>query len=337
MSEHSSRGQPLRFVPALICLLLAAPALFPCDARAQADQEPLTRIRRLLDTRDYLAAETELRAIVSSEPRNAEAWELLGRVRQGRWDYPGAADAYRRAIDLGRETAPLLRGWVEAKGRSASGVALALTAGRLRRDLERALALDPYHVETRGILAAFYYMVPGIFGGDKRRADDLIDDLIELSPADGYYLRGVRAREEKKAEARILGPWEQALEIDPAHTLTLTDLGRFWFDRDSTATAVEYYRRAAESAPADPRVLTSYGRALRRVRRFEESAEAFRQALETDPYWFDARKALAEYYERMEDTAGAIAEYETLRRFNPQYESREIAERLARLRGKNPV
>jgi len=72
------------------------------------------------------------------------------------------------------------------------------------------------------------------------------------------------------------------------------------------------------------------------VRQYEESAEAFRQALAIDPYWYDARKALAEYYERNEDPAAALREYETLRQNNPQYEADEIRGRINRLKEQDP-
>jgi len=317
--------------PVLIVVLALSPVR--ATARIPTQDQDTAALYRLIDSRAYEQAEETARELINRDRNDAEVWELLGRARQGRWDFEGAAEAYRRAIDLGRETAPLLRGWVETRGRSASNVSLFFTAGRLKRDLERALELDPRHVESRAILAAFYYMVPRLLGGDKRKADKLIDELIELSPADGYYLRGVRAREEDKSTERILGAWNEALANDPYHTLTLMEMGRFAFNHEHDDQAVEYYRRAVESAPADPLVQTSWGRALRRVRRYEESAAAFRRALEIDPYWFDARQALAEYYERIEDTPAAIREYETLLRNNPHSEPDEIRARLHRLRG----
>jgi tetratricopeptide (TPR) repeat protein len=293
---------------------------------------PHDQMRERLAGRAFQEAEQLIRSWLKDHPDDAEAWQLLGQARQGRWDFEGAADAYREALDLGRENAELLRGWVETKGRSSGNVSLFFTAGSLRRDLERALELDPTHVESRAFLAAFYYMVPRILGGDKEKADRLIEELIEMSPADGYYILGARAREEKEPMSVAVDYWERALEIDPGHVLTLTELGRYWLRQEEYERALTLFERAVASAPDDPLVLTSYGRALRRSGRLDESADQYRRALEVDPFWADARLALAEYFERIEEPDSALHEYLVLTRNNPTFRSREIQKRIMQLR-----
>jgi len=291
----------------------------------------LDEMRSQIAKREFRQAESALDEYILDHPGDAEAWELLGKARHGRWDYKGAATAYRRALDLGRKNAGLLRGWVETKGRSSGNVSLVFSAGSLRKDLERALELDPLHVETRTFLAAFYYMVPRLLGGNREKADRLVSELVELSPSDGYYLLGVRAQEEDKPVAVVIGHLEKAVELDPMHTLALIKLGRHWLDRDDYERALPLYERAVESAPGDPRVFTSYGRALRRSGRPEESAAQYRRALEIDSFWADARFGLAEYFERIEDREAAIREYTMLARNNPTYRSKEIRKRLQKL------
>jgi len=308
------------------CLLLATSASAADPLHLQSTVYDLIRSR--IARREYHDAETEIEGFLRDRPEDAEAWELLGRARHGRWDFEGAASAYRTALDLGRENAELLRNWVETKGRSSGNVSLIFSAGSLRKDLERALELDPMHVETRTFLAAFYYMIPRLLGGDKRRASQLVSELVELSPADGYYLLGVRAREEDKPASVALDHWKRAVELDPMHTLTLVEMGRYWLNHDDFERALSLYARAVESAPGDPRVLTSYGRALRRSGMREESAAQYRRALEIDPFWADARFGLAEYFERIEDREAAKREYLKLSRNNPSYRSREIRKRL---------
>ncbi len=325
-------GDPsARTVLALFCALLVMTPARTSGSAPPPQESVYDYLREHLARRAFLEAEQLIEGFLREQPDEAEAWELLGQARQGRWDFKGAAAAYRRALDLGRENAVLLRGWVETKGRSSGNVSLFFTAGNLRRDLERALELDPYHVEARAFLAAFYYMVPGFLGGDKQRADRLIQDLTEISPPDGYYILGVRAREEKEPMTVAVDHWERALELDPDHVLTLTELGRYWLRQEEYERALPHFERAVESASGDPLVLTSYGRALRRSGRRDEGAEQYRRALEIDLYWADARFALAEYHERIEEPELARSEYLKLTRFNPTYRSREIRKRLERL------
>ena len=175
---------------------------------------------------------------------------------------------------------------------------------------------------------------PGFLGGDKDRADRLVRELVELSPADGYYLMGRRAQEEEASEETILAHWERALEINSEHTLTLVDLGAFWTDRDSISLGLSYYRRAAASAPDDAQIRTSYARAFRNALMYEESEEQFIQALEIDPYWAPARLNLAEHYAKRGTKEEAIREYSMLARNNPTYRERDVRNRLRKLMGR---
>ena len=306
------------------------PRIYAQDDRAAQ----LEALEARIEARELREAQYGLEQYLEQTPRDALAWELLGRAQMGRWLFEDATRSYQRALDLGRENASLLREWIESKGRSASRLSLVFKAKALKDAALRALQLDPYDVETRAALAAYYYVVPGFLGGDKDRADRLVRELVELSPADGYYLMGRRAQEEEASEETILAHWERALEINSEHTLTLVDLGAFWTDRDSISLGLSYYRRAAASAPDDAQIRTSYARAFRNALMYEESEEQFIQALEIDPYWAPARLNLAEHYEKRGTKEEAIREYSMLARNNPTYRERDVRNRLRKLMGR---
>ena len=285
----------------------------------------------MVEARDYLRAQVALKRWVEQHPDDGEAWELLGRAQKGRWLFKDAAGSYERALELGRESAQLLREWIESKGRSTSSIALIFRVKRLKNAALRVIELDPYDVETRYALAAYYYVLPGFLGGDKGKADRLIQELVELSPADGYYLLGRRAQEEDASEETIVGYYQTALRHDPDHALALLDLAKFWSSRDSLELSLEYYRRAVASAPDNPFIYTSLARTYRRVGRYEESAVHFRRALAVDPFHAPARLNLAEYYEKHGTKEAAIREYSLLARNNPTYKQKEVRKRLRRL------
>jgi tetratricopeptide (TPR) repeat protein len=309
----------------LSCLLV------PVAAVAQTVADGPGEVRALLEARDYRSAQLQAAAWLERHPDDAEVWELLGRAQKERWLFKAAAGSYERAQKLGRENAQLLREWIEAKARGTSKVSLVFRVGRLKRTAERALELDPLDVRTRAALAAYYYMVPGFLGGDKKEADRLIEELVALSAADGYYLHGLRAKEEEAPDETILRYWETALSHDSEHTLTLLDMGTFWKDRDELERSLGYLERAAASAPDDAQILTAYARGFRRMDRFEESAIHFQRALDVNPYYAPARLNLAEYHEKHGEKQDAIREYTNLARFNPTYQEKEVRRRLRRL------
>ncbi len=327
-TPYSAKGSR-SFLPGVLLLLFLAAA--SPGAIAQVENSALEPIHQLIEQRLYLRAEQKLGIHLEQNRQDAEAWQLLGTARQGRWDFKGAAEAYKRALDLGRENAALLRGWTYSEGRSLSKVSLFFSARRLKKAALRTLELDPYNVETRGALAAYYYVLPRLFGGDKKKASRLVEELVELSPADGYYLLGVRAQEEGKPDSVTLDHWSKALEHNPEHTATLRDLGLYWIENGAVDDGINYYRRAVEADSDNPLIFLSYGRALRRVQMHDSSAVQFEKALQIDPFFAPARLNLAEYYERVKNSEAAIEHYRTLAINNPTYMTREIKKRLSEL------
>ena len=327
-TPYSAKGSRtfLSGVLSLFVLSTASPG-----AIAQIENSELGPIYQLLEQHLYLQAEQELGIHLEQNRRDAEAWQLLGTARQGRWDFKKAAEAYQRALGLGRENAPLLRRWIESEGRSLSNVARVFNARRLKNAAQRALELDPYHVETRGVIAAYYYYLPRLLGGSKKKASRLVEELVELSPADGYYLLGARARDEDKPDSVTLDYWSNALEHNPEHIATLRDLGLYRIDNGDVEEGINYYKRAVEADTENPGIYLSYGRGLRRADMHDSSAVQLKKALQIDAFYAPARLNLAEYYERVENSEAAIKHYWTLVKNNPSYMTREIEKRLGNL------
>jgi tetratricopeptide (TPR) repeat protein len=55
---------------------------------------------------------------------------------------------------------------------------------------EKAIILNPKHVEARWALIELYMQLPGIVGGSQSKAIKYSNELMRLSPVDGYLSRG---------------------------------------------------------------------------------------------------------------------------------------------------
>lgn len=82
----------------------------------------------------------------------------------------------------------------------------------LRREIHRAYELDPKDVMILDGIGTFYYEVPGIMGGDLKKAEELLKKAVELDPnytlawydlAVAYY-KQKRYIEAKEALERVL-------------------------------------------------------------------------------------------------------------------------------------
>ena len=60
----------------------------------------------------------------------------------------------------------------------------------VKASFEKAIALNPKHLEARWALIEFYLQLPGIFGGSEKKATAYANELAQLSPVDGYLAKG---------------------------------------------------------------------------------------------------------------------------------------------------
>ena len=62
--------------------------------------------------------------------------------------------------------------------------------GEVRSSFEKAIQLNPKHIEARWALIELNLQLPGIVGGSEAKAIKYSTELRELSPVDGYLSRG---------------------------------------------------------------------------------------------------------------------------------------------------
>ncbi|OYU83478.1 MAG: hypothetical protein CFE24_11290 [Flavobacterium sp. BFFFF2] len=60
----------------------------------------------------------------------------------------------------------------------------------MRDCFERAIQLNPKHIEARWGLIEYYLQLPGFIGGSERKAQHFADELLKISPVDGYLAKG---------------------------------------------------------------------------------------------------------------------------------------------------
>lgn len=78
--------------------------------RPEDDDVRLRLARRLAWSGRFAEAEAEAESIVRGQPENVQAWALLGDLRRWRVDRAGAAEAYRRSLDLSPDEVTAVEG-----------------------------------------------------------------------------------------------------------------------------------------------------------------------------------------------------------------------------------
>jgi tetratricopeptide (TPR) repeat protein len=62
--------------------------------------------------------------------------------------------------------------------------------GEVKESFEKAIELNPKHIEARWALVMIYIQLPGIVGGSETKAIKYSNELLKLSPVDGFLSRG---------------------------------------------------------------------------------------------------------------------------------------------------
>ena len=219
-----------RSLPVLLSLLALCPAL----AFAQSDPGVLFErgaLRR---------AETACVHRLAANPNDAAATGVLARIRAEQDRFDEAIKLAQKAVALAPGSADAHYALCEVSGQKAQagGVLSAMgSAKTCRREAEAALALDPDHVDAITTLMEFYRQAPGIVGGDKKKATQMLDRLVKVSPERGWIMRAqLAAREQDSTSAEQY--YRKAVEVAPLSARAKVALGS-WL--------AQPYRRPAES------------------------------------------------------------------------------------------
>ena len=151
------------------------------------------KAEQLFQQGKFALAKPLFEKIVKAEPQNYKAMEYLGDIAGHFKKWNEALGYYEKLKKADAKNANYqykFGGVLGMKAKEGSRFA----ALRLLDDVENAFLtaakLDAKHIDTRWALVEFYLQVPGILGGSEKKAQKYADELVVISPVDGYLARG---------------------------------------------------------------------------------------------------------------------------------------------------
>ncbi|MGB6692310.1 MAG: tetratricopeptide repeat protein, partial [Terracidiphilus sp.] len=136
--------------------------------------------------------------------------------------------------------------------------------------------------------------------------------LATASPRSGVqdrFLAAVQA-EEAGDKPRAMELYEEILEIDPAYAAAHINLGTMYFHLRQFDRAEELYRQATAADPSYVLAFFDLGNVLDELQRLDESIAAYRQAIALSPRYPDAHYNLALAYERKGEFRSALRHWQ---------------------------
>lgn len=138
---------------------------------------------------------------LSQNPSHKKTREYLGDIAGYAKDWDTAIGYYESLVDEDPRNANYhfkCGGAMGMKALEISRIRALSYIGDIRKYFETAAKLDPNHIETRWALVEFYIQLPGIVGGSERKAIKYANELLTISPVDGYLANGYIAEYSKR-------------------------------------------------------------------------------------------------------------------------------------------
>jgi tetratricopeptide (TPR) repeat protein len=148
---------------------------------------------KLFHSKKYEEAQVIFEGILKTKPSDVKTLEYLGDIASYNKSWEEALKYYKKLKELKPAEANYYFKYGGALGMRASEVnkfkALGM-ADEVKASFEKAIELNPKHVPARWGLIEYYLNLPGIFGGSESKAISYSNELLKLSPVDGYLSKG---------------------------------------------------------------------------------------------------------------------------------------------------
>jgi Tfp pilus assembly protein PilF len=202
-----------------------------------------------------------LSSSLAANPQNAEAHYLLCRVyyQEKRWD--DSIGECQKAVQLmpGESNYHLWLG--RAYGEKADQIHSIKAYGlakKVHEEFERAVQLDNTNVDALSDLGEFYTAAPGIVGGGKKKAQNVVQALEPTSPAQAHQLAG-RLAEKDKNYVLAENEYKEAVEASQQSADAWMALASFYSRRQQIEPMLAAVRAGID---ADGKAAKPHGPAL---------------------------------------------------------------------------
>lgn len=178
-------------------------------------QSNFEKAEKLFKAEKYDQAQPIFEALLKINPSNLEVIEYLGDIAGSRKSWEEAISYYEKLKDLKPSEADYFYKFGGATGMRALEVNKFKAIGMIdviKDSFEKAISLDPKHIDARWALVELYIQLPRIMGGSEGKAIRYSNELLKLSPVDGYMSRARIEEYYKRYKAAEL-QYKKAIEI----------------------------------------------------------------------------------------------------------------------------
>ena len=170
--------------------LLSFLLLFPLIIWSQSDYN---KAEKLFEAGKYDQARPIFESFLKENPSHLKTIEYLGDIAGNQKSWDKAIMYYKKLKQLKPSEANYYYkygGVLGMKAKESNKFAALGMIGEVKESFEKAIELNPKHIEARWALVMIYIQLPGIVGGSETKAIKYSNELLKLSPVDGFLSRG---------------------------------------------------------------------------------------------------------------------------------------------------
>jgi tetratricopeptide (TPR) repeat protein len=159
-------------------------------ANSQTDFE---KAEKLFLSKNYEQSKVLFEKSLNNNPNNLKTLEYLGDI-EGQFKSWDKAIYYYKKLKLIKPTEAnyyyKYGGVLGMKAKSSNKFKALGMISEVKLSFEKAISLNPKHIEARVALVELYLQLPGIVGGSEKKALLYANEIAQISAVDGYLSKG---------------------------------------------------------------------------------------------------------------------------------------------------
>ena len=147
----------------------------------------------LFNSQQYEAAKSIFEKRVTQNPSDINSIEYLGDIQSHFKNWDEAIFYYEKLKKDNPTKANYFYkygGAMGMKAKESNKFAALLMMDEIKSSFEKAIKLNPKHIEARWALIEVYIQLPSIVGGSQEKALQYSNELLNISAVDGYLSKG---------------------------------------------------------------------------------------------------------------------------------------------------
>ncbi len=156
-------------------------------------QTSFEKAEKLFIQGKYSVAKPIFETILAENPNHLKTLEYLGDIEGFNKSWDKGLIYYGKLKALNPNNANYFYkygGCLGMKAKESNKFKALSMIGDVKASFEKAIQLNPNHIDARWALIELYLQLPGIVGGSERKAVNYANELLKISPVDGYLAKG---------------------------------------------------------------------------------------------------------------------------------------------------